>query len=79
MLGRKGEDGELPPVTSLSAAYQNFIGNPNHVPPLAGKVFLNRWGEKTVAELNARLQITVSDPFFQVEGINDDTTLIITA
>ena len=63
LLGRKGEDGEFPPVNSLSAAYQKFIGNPNHVPPLAGKVFLNRWGEKTVAELNARLQITVSDPF----------------
>jgi hypothetical protein len=79
LLGRKGEDGEFPPVNSLSAAYQKFIGNPNHVPPLAGKVFLNRWGEKTVAELIARFQTTVSDPFFQFEGINDDTTVIITA
>src|SRR6266567_3424950 len=65
LSGRKGEEGELPPVSSLSAAYQKFIGNPNHVPPLAGKAFLNRWGEKTVAELVARFQITVSDPFFQ--------------
>ena len=32
LLGRKGEEGELPPVSSLSAAYQKFIGNPNHVP-----------------------------------------------
>ena len=79
LLGRKGADGELPPASSLSAAYQKFVGNPNHVPPLAGKTFLNRWGEKTVAELIERFQITVSDPFFQFEGINDDTTVNITA
>ena len=79
LLGRKGEDGELPPVSSLSAGYQKFIGNPNHVPPLAGKAFLNRWGEKTVAELIARFQITASDPSFQFEGMDDDTTVNITA
>ena len=79
LLGRKGEEGELPPVSSLSAAYQKFIGNPNYVPPLAGKAFLNRWGDKTAAELIARFQITVSDPFFQFDGINDDTTVNITA
>ncbi len=79
LLGRKGEEGEFPPVSSLSAAYQKFIGNPIHVPPLAGKAFLNRWGEKTVAELIARFQITVSDPFFHFDGINDDTTVDITA
>ena len=79
LLGRKGEEGELPPVSSLSAAYQKFIGNPNRVPALAGKVFLSRYGEKTAAELIARFQITVSDPFFQFEGINEDTTVNITA
>lgn len=79
LLGRKGEEGELPPVSSLSAAYQKFIGKPNHVPPLAGEAFLSRWGDKTAAELIARFQITVSDPFFQFEGVNDDTTVNITA
>jgi hypothetical protein len=79
LLGRKGEDGELPPVTSLSAPYQKFIGNPNHVPPLAGKSFLSRWGQKTAAQLIARFQVTASDPFFQFEGMNDDTTVNITA
>ena len=79
LLGRKGEEGELPPVSSLSAAYQKFIGNPNRVPPLAGKVFISRWGEKTAAELIARFQITASDPFFQFEGINEDGTVNITA
>ena len=79
LLGRRGEDGELPPVDSLSPAYRKFIGNPTHVPPLAGRAFLNRWGEKTAAELIARFQITVSDPFFQFEGVDDDTTVNITA
>src|SRR5271169_6348579 len=79
LLGRKGEEGELPPVTSLSEADQKFIGNPNHVPPLAGEAFLNRWGQKTVAQLIARFQITVSDPNFQFKDINDDTTVNITA
>jgi hypothetical protein len=79
LLGRRGEDGEFPPVNSLSAAYRKFIGNPSHVPKLAGRAFLNRWGEKTAAELIARFQITVSDPFFQFEGIDDDTTVNIAA
>lgn len=79
LLGRKGDAGEFPPVSSLPAAYQKFIGNPNHVPPLAGKVFLERWGEKTAAELIARFQVTASDKFFQFEGMTDDTTVNITA
>ena len=79
LLGRKGEDGVLPPVSSLSAPYQKFIGTPNHVPPLAGKVFLSRWGEKTAAELIARFQVTASDPFFQFQGMNDDAVVNITA
>jgi hypothetical protein len=79
LLGRKGESSELPPVSSLPAAYQKFIGNPNYVPPLAGKAFLDRWGDKTAAELIARFQVTASDKFFQFEGMTDDTTVNITA
>jgi hypothetical protein len=79
LRGRKGEEGELPPVSSLSNADQKFIGNPNHVPPLAGEAFLNRWGTKTVAELIARFQITVSDPSFQFKNVDDETTVNITA
>ena len=77
--GRKGEAGELPPVSSLSEADQEFIGNPNRVPPLAGESFLNRWGEKTVAQLIDRFQITVSDPSFKFRDIDEDTTVNITA
>ncbi len=79
LLGRKGEEGELPPVASLSAPYQKFIGTPNHVPPLAGKVFLSRWGQKTAAELIARFQVTASDPFFQFQDMNEDAVVNITA
>jgi hypothetical protein len=79
LLGRKGEDGELPSVASLSAPYQKFIGTPIRVPPLAGKVFLSRWGQKTAAELIARFQVTASDPFFTFEGMDDDTVVNITA
>lgn len=79
LLGRKGEEGEFPPASSLPAPYQKFIGNPNHVPPLAGKTFLSRYGEKTAAQLIARFQVTVDDPFFQFKDIHDETTVNITA
>src|SRR4051794_29716525 len=59
LLGRKGDPGELPPVGSLSTAYQEFIGPRGYVRPLAGKEFVSRWGSKTVAELIARFQETV--------------------
>jgi hypothetical protein len=79
LLGRHGEEGELPPVSSLSAPYQGFIRNSGQVPPLAGKVFLSRWGQKTAAELIQRFQVTASDPFFQFEGMDDEAVVNITA
>jgi mono/diheme cytochrome c family protein len=77
LLGRKGEAGELPPISSLSTAYQEFIGPRGYVRPLAGKEFVSRWGSKTVAELIARFQETVVS--FPPEGMNDETTVNITA
>ena len=79
LMGRKGEPGELPPLSSLSASYQKFIGPRGFVAPLAGKVFIDRWGEKTAAQLIARLQETIDDPYFQFEDMNDETTVNITA
>ena len=79
LMGRNGGPGELPPIDSLPVSYQEFIGKTNRVPPLAGKVFLSRWGQKTAAELIARFQITASDPSFQFQGMEDDTTVNITA
>ena len=77
LMGRKGDPGELPPVSSLSEAYQKFIGPRGYVAPLAGKTFLDRWGSKTVAQLIARFQETVNA--FPPEGMNDETTVNITA
>jgi len=79
LLGRNGVEDGLPPVSSLPASYQEFIRKTNRVPPLAGKVFLSRWGQKTVAELIERFQVTASDSFFQFQGMTDDTTVNITA
>ena len=77
LLGRKGDQGELPPLPSLSKDYQEFIGPRGFVPPLAGPIFIERWGSKTVAQLVARFQETV--PYFIPEGANDETTVNITA
>lgn len=77
LMGRKGDAGELPPVSSLSAAYQEFIGPRGYVAPLAGEDFRAKWGSKTVAQLIARFQETVT--VFPPEGMNDETTVNITA
>src|SRR5262245_26224503 len=79
LLGRDSAEDGLPPVDSLPATYKEFIRKSKRVPPLAGKVFLSRWGQKTVAELIARFQVTASDPFFQFQNMNDDTVVNITA
>jgi mono/diheme cytochrome c family protein len=79
LMGRKGVPDELPPLESLSASYQKFIGPRGFVPPLTGKVFIDRWGGKTAAQLIARFQETVDDPYFHFEGMNDETTVDITA
>ncbi len=69
LLGRKGgaDAHELPPIQSLSEYYQKFIGPKGWVPPLAGPVFMSRWGSRTAAQLIARFQETV-DSF----GFEDD-------
>ncbi len=77
LLGRKGDPGELPPIGSLSEAYRQFIGPRRWVPPLAGPAFISRWGSKTAAQLIARFQETI--PYFPPEGMNDETTVNITA
>jgi len=79
LLGRKGDPGELPPLSSLSPSYQKFIGPRGFVAALAGRVFLDRWGAKTAAQLIARFQETVDDPYFQFEDMNAETTVNITA
>jgi len=79
LMGRKGDKNELPPISSLSATWQKFIGPRGFVAPLAGKVFIDRWGGKTAAELIARFQETVDDPVLKFVGMNEETTVNITA
>jgi hypothetical protein len=79
LMGRKGDPDERPPLSSLSPSYQKFIGPRGFVAPLAGKVFLDRWGGKTAAQLIARFQETVDDPYFKFENMTDETTVDITA
>jgi hypothetical protein len=76
LLGRKGDPRELPPLSSISESYQKFIGPRGTVPPLAGPVFISRWGGRTAGQLISRFQETV-DSF----GLEEDkeTTVNITA
>jgi hypothetical protein len=79
LLGRSSAEDGLPPVDSLPGFYQEFVRKTGHVPPLAGKVFLSRWGDKSVAALIQRFQVTAGDSFFQFQGMNEQTTVNITA
>ena len=77
LLGRTGAPGEMPPLSSIAQAYQKFIGPRGYVPPLAGPVFIDRWGGKTAAQLISRFQETVES--FDLEGKDKDFTVNLTA
>jgi hypothetical protein len=79
LKGRTGDPSERPPLDSLSDSYRKFIGPRGFVAPLAGKVFLDRWGGKTAGQLIARFQETIDDPYFMFEDMTDETTVNITA
>ena len=66
LTGRKGDPGEVPPVSSLPAYMQEMASGP--VPALAGTDFLNRWGSHTAAELVERINQAVGA--FPPEGTN---------
>src|SRR4051812_33721992 len=54
LTGRKGDAGELPALTSLTADYQALIkGNGGRVPPLAGAEFVTRWARRSTKDLTA--------------------------
>jgi hypothetical protein len=66
LLGRKGDPGELPPVSSLPVYMQEMASGP--VPPLAGADFIDRLGSRTTAELTERINQAVGA--FPPEGTN---------
>lgn len=75
LMGRQGKPDERPAVRSLSQADQQFINNNNgRVPPLAGEVFLQRWGSKTASQLVARFQEAKFS--FEEAGLTDDERIV---
>ena len=81
LMGRKGDPGELPPVSSLPAPYQRI----HQASGLCGPVWLaksssSRWGGKPRPNSSRGFRnyrrVTHT---FQFEGMNDDTTVNITA
>lgn len=75
LMGRQGKPEERPPVSSLSEADQKFINNyGGRVPPLAGEVFLQRWGAKTAAQLVSRFQEAKFS--FDEAGLTDDENIV---
>ncbi len=75
LMGRQGNPEERPTVSSLSEADQKFIENAGgRVPPLAGKVFLQRWGAKSAAQLVTRFQEARFS--FEEAGLTDDEDIV---
>ena len=75
LMGRQGNPDERPIVGSLSEADQKLIENYGcRVPPLAGKVFLQRWGAKTAAPLVTRFQEARFS--FAEAGLTDDEDIV---
>lgn len=75
LMGRQGNPEERPAVSSLSEADRQFIASfGGLVPPLAGNVFLQRWGSKSAAQLVARFQ--EARFAFKEAGLTDDEDIV---
>ena len=48
-MGRKGEEGELTPLSSLPEPFLKFIGPRKRVPALIGKGFVMKYGKKNAS------------------------------
>jgi mono/diheme cytochrome c family protein len=79
LLGRKGDSGERPPLSSLTPTYQKFIGPRGFVAPLTGPTFIERWGAKSASQLIARFQETVDDPTLNFQDMGGEATVNLTA
>jgi hypothetical protein len=79
LLGRKGEEGELPPYTSLAAPYLKFIGTPVHVPALMGKDFVRKYSQKTISEMFTLFRGAADTTPVSELHMSDDTLVNITA
>jgi mono/diheme cytochrome c family protein len=77
--GRKGEEGELPPLASLPAPYQKFIGPRGRVPALMGKAFVQKYGQKKVTEMFTLFRGAADTTPVAELHMSDDTLVNITA
>jgi cytochrome c553 len=79
VMGRKGEEGEFPPLASLAPPYLKFIGPAGRVPPLMGKAFVAKYGQKTLGELYAFFRGAADTTPVSELHMSDDTLVNITA
>jgi hypothetical protein len=71
LTGRKGDPGELPPLSSLPPAIQKNIHEMGRIPPLAGAKFMSVWGTQTTQDLVERIK--------QAAGPDQDVALNLAA
>ena len=78
-MGRKGEEGELPPLTSLPVPFLKFIGPRKRVPALIAKDFVMKYGQKTLAEMFTLFGGAADTTPVSELHISDDTVVNISA
>ena len=76
LTGRKNQ-GEQPPLSALSEAFQKFVGAKGIVPPLVGPEFIDKYGSKTVPEFAKFLQGALTT--FLPDRKDEDSGLNVTA
>jgi hypothetical protein len=77
-MGRKGDPGEMPPLSSLPDNMQKtVIAAGGKVPPLAGEDFLSRWRDRTAKDLVLRIKSAVGG--FPPDNTSEETSVNLTA
>lgn len=79
LRGRKGEDGETPPASTLPDPYLKFIGPRMRVPALVGKDFIGKYGQKPVADMFSLFRGAADTTPVSELRMSDDTLVDITA
>lgn len=78
LMGRVGDIGEVPPLSSLPANMQQVVrAAGGKVPPLAGDKFMARWGVRTTKDLSTRIKDAVGG--FPPQDLDEETYLNLTA
>jgi mono/diheme cytochrome c family protein len=79
LRGRKGEEGEVPPAASLPDPYLKFIGPRLRVPALMGKDFVDKYGQKPLADMFTLFRGAADTTPVSELHMSDDTVVEITA